>query len=166
MPVTSTRTGPGFAQIRRDVERLRKSDVLVGIPQDHAQRPNSPITNASLMWILSRGSALRNLPPRPVVEMGIEKAKDLIAPQLAAGAKAIIANKPLEAQRALGRAGTIAANSVKRMFGSLELAPNAPSTIAKKGSSAPMIQFGHLRRAVVSVIRGVGKEPVEGPREG
>ena len=152
MPVTSTRTGPGFAQIRRDVERLRKSDVLVGIPQDHAQRPNSPITNASLMWILSRGSALRNLPPRPVVEMGIEKA--------------IIANKPLEAQRALGRAGTIAANSVKRMFGSLELAPNAPSTIAKKGSSAPMIQFGHLRRAVVSVIRVVGKEPVEGPREG
>ncbi len=165
MPVTATRTGPGMAQIRRDVERLRKSDILVGIPQDHAQRPNSPITNASLMWILSKGSALRNLPPRPVVEMGIEKAKDLIAPQLAAGAKALLANKPLEAQRALGRAGTIAENSVKRMFGSSELAPNAPSTIAKKGSSAVLIDTSSLRRSVTHVIRVVGKEPVEGPSE-
>ena len=70
-------------------------------------------------------------------------------------------NKPAEAEKYLMRAGTIAANAAKRKFGSAELAPNAPSTIARKGSDKPLIDTGSLRRSIVAVVRIVGKQPIQ-----
>jgi len=203
-PVTVSRSGPSLSRIRADVERLRKSDVLVGVPSNAEprvqslqskidalqNRPLKPglknpaaamkrrqrnvetlqarlgaqsITNAELMWIHSKGSPLKGIPARPTIEPGILQARRLITPELAKASQALIENKPDDAEKYLHRAGTLAANSAKRIFGSSQLAPNAPSTIARKGSDAPLIDFSFLRRSIVSVIRVVGKEPVTTP---
>ena len=77
-------------------------------------------------------------------------------------AKAITDDNPAAAERALNRAGIIAVNAAKRKFGTGELAPNAPSTIKKKGSDAPLIDKSLLRRSLTQVVRVPGKAPIEG----
>jgi hypothetical protein len=205
MPVTLQTSGPGFAKIKKDIERLKKSDVLVGVPASDSprkvslqskidallSRPINPkvknqkaalkrrqknvaklqaklsanelITNAQLMWIHSKGSPLRGIPARPTLEPAIQENQALISPRLAKASQAIMDNKPAEAEKYLMRAGTIAVNAAKRRFGSSALAPNAPSTIARKRSDKPLIDTGILRRSIVSVVRVTGKQPIQSP---
>ena len=175
-PVTVTRSGPGLAQLRADLERIRSSEVLVGIPAEKAPREGSEINNASLLFILgkgvrlkkkhptgtaaqdlyvySHGSPLMRIPPRPVLEPSVEQNKDIIVPHLEAASKAILDHKPQDAERELKLAGTVAANAAKRYVRQgNNLAPNAPSTIRRKGSSRPLIASGAMIRAIVSVVR-------------
>jgi hypothetical protein len=153
MPVKVTKQGPGLFQVMRDIKRIGNSEVLVGIPAATTLRENDPINNASLLFVLSHGSPLRNIPPRPVLEPAIEKGRNLITPHLAESAKAVMDGRPDAAERELERAGMVASNAVKRYFTEGELAPNAPSTIARKGSDRPLIDTGALRRAVTFVVR-------------
>ena len=98
-PVTVTRSGPGFARVRADVERLRKSDVLVGVPADRTQRAGEPVTNASLMFIHSAGSPLKGIPARPTIQPAIQQNRALIAPELAKASQALIQNNPVQAEK-------------------------------------------------------------------
>src|ERR1017187_7884756 len=158
-PVTVTKSGPGLAQFRRDLTRVSKSEVLVGIPAAKAPRSlkkgkGPVINNAALLWIHAHGSPLKHIPARPVLEPAVEKNKEIITPHLAEASKAILDRDPMKAERELKLAGTIAANAAKRyvMVGS-NLAPNAPSTIKRKKSSRPLIGSGAMISAIISVVR-------------
>lgn len=157
--ITVKKSGPGFLPVQKAIKELRQAEVLVGIPADKTPRKGDVITNASLLYIHTHGSQLQNIPARPVVEPAIEGARSMINPELAKAAAAIVDNDPKAAERALNRAGTIASNAAKRRFGSAELAPNAPSTIRRKKSSAPLIDTAALRRAVTYVVRLRGTIP-------
>lgn len=159
--VTVQRSGSAVRKnLEASLKALRQTDVLVGIPADKAMRKGDEMNNSTLLYILSKGSPLRNLPPRPVVEPGIEKSKDIWTPELAAAAQAMMEQKPGQATLHLKRAGVIASNAVKRMFGSSDLAPNAPSTIRKKKSDRPLIDTGILRRSITYVLRQGRSEPI------
>ena len=167
MTRTSVTVQRGGSAARKNLgaslQALRQTDVLVGIPADKALRKGDVMNNPTLLYILSKGSPLRNLPPRPVVEPGIEKSKDIWTPELAAAAQAMMEQKPGQATLHLKRAGVIASNAVKRMFGSSDLAPNAPSTIRKKKSDRPLIDTAQLRRSVTWVLRQGKSEPMDVP---
>ncbi|HJX53169.1 MAG TPA: hypothetical protein VJ801_10425 [Polyangia bacterium] len=184
-PVTVSQSGPGFAQVMKDLERIRQSEVLVGIPaegtgrltkQEASQRiearggkvtkaslrkefkvaqasPGSGINNASLLFVHSKGSPLRGLPARPVLEPAIEKNRDLITPHLGAAAQALLDGRPREAEQELKRSGVIAANAAKRYFVDGNLTPNKPATIKRKGSSRPLVDTGQMGRSILSVVR-------------
>lgn len=147
------------------IQRLRRSEVYVGIPADATLRKDDQINNASLMYIHTHGSPLNNIPARPVVEPGIMAAKDLIVPELGRAARALISSVDWgtgkgnaapdadAAEKHLNRAGMIAANAVKRYFTEGDLEPNAPSTIREKGSDRPLIDTGELRRSVTYIVK-------------
>lgn len=153
--VSIKKSGPGTRELAAALNKLKRSEVLVGIPADHTARKDEPINNASLLFIHSRGSQLQNIPPRPVLEPAIEANKNLIAPELGQAAQAVFEQRPEEAREHLERAGTLGANAAKRWFDDARnnWAPNAPSTIAAKGSDKPLIDTGQLRRAITSVVR-------------
>jgi hypothetical protein len=163
MPVTVTKSGPGFAKLERDLERIRKSEVYVGIPAAKANRPGEPINNASLMFVLTHGSPLKHIPPTPIVEPAVEGVRKLFTPHLGAAAKAVLEQDPQTAQRELELAGTIAANAVKRYFvEGNNWPPNAPSTIKRKMGKHKItsaedvrrnIDWGRLRGAVTYVVK-------------
>lgn len=155
MSAKVTKSGPGLAQLARDLKRIKSSEVLVGIPAEKTQRKRDAINNASLLFIHTHGSALRHIPPRPVLEPSIEANKDTIAPHLEAAAKQVLAHRPEQAERELRLAGTVASNGAKRFFTDPRngWAPNAPSTIARKGSDKPLIDTGALRRSIAYVVR-------------
>jgi len=154
-PITVKKSGPGLAQLKADIARISKSEVLVGIPADKAPRKKGPITNAALLFIHSKGSALKHIPARPVLEPAIAANKALITPHLGAAAKAVLDKDSMRAERELKLAGTVAANAAKRWFTDPRnhWAPNAPGTIRRKGSDRPLIDTGALRRSITSVVR-------------
>lgn len=55
---------------------------------------------------------------------------------------------------ALDLLGVFATGAVKREITSGEAAPNAPSTIKKKGSSRPRIDSGALRQGITHIVEG------------
>jgi hypothetical protein len=150
--VTVTRSGPGTVAIQKAIDKLRKAEVLIGIPSSSAPRKGR-INNAQLLWLLEKGSPLRKMPARPVLRPAIASVQDLISAELLQSARAIFGGNPQLARTHLEKAGIIGANAAKRRFGSSALAPNAPSTIRRKKSDKPLIDLGILRRAVTSVVR-------------
>ncbi len=160
MSVTVTRSGPGISDLRKALERIKNSEVLVGIPASKAPRKKGAINNASLAFIQSKGSSLRGIPPRPFLEPSIEANKQIITPHLEAAASAVLEESPERAERELKLAGTVAANAAKRWFTDPRnnWAPNAPATIKRKGSDKPLIDTGAMRAAITSVVRENGKE--------
>ena len=85
-------TGQVQRKVNIDLDKvlaqLKKKAVYVGIPKENSKRDDGEMTNASLLMIHSKGSPLRHLPARPVIEPAIEdetnKAK--ISRQLIAAA--------------------------------------------------------------------------------
>ena len=129
--------------------------VLVGIPaKTTMQGRKTTINNASLLFIHSNGSALRNLPARPVIEPAIAANQQFITPELANATKAALADDPQGVNQALNRAGLIAANACKQWFFDPRnnWAPLSPAAIRAKGSSQPLIDTGAMRRSITYVV--------------
>lgn len=57
---------------------------------------------------------------------------------------------------ALERLGVVAVGDVKRKIVTGPFTPNSPVTIARKGSSRPLIDTGRLRNSIESEVRGFG----------
>lgn len=132
---------------------LQSAKVYVGIPEAQTSRPGEPVTNAGLMYIHTNGSEVMHIPPRPVIEPAIENANEIISKELSLSIESRLdGNKELSKQH-LAKAGILGANASKRWFTDPRnnWAPNAPSTIAAKGSDRPLIDTGELRRAITSV---------------
>lgn len=151
--VSISKTGQGTRGIAAAMEKLRRSDVYVGILASDTQRKGDEINNASLLFILTNGSPINNIPATPIIEPAIAGAKALITPELAAAAQATLRHRPDEATKHLKLAGIIGANAAKRYFTEDNgWPPNAPSTVARKGSDERNIDTGQLRRAITSVV--------------
>lgn len=143
--------------LEKQLKQIAKSEVYVGIPESNNDRPGEEIGNASLLFVHTNGSPLQSIPARPVLEPAVSqpRTKALIAKQLGAAAKAILEKDPESARDDLDKAGQIAENAAKSWFVSPDngWAPNAPSTIAAKGSDRPLIDTGELRRAITHIVK-------------
>jgi len=107
------------------------------------------------MYLQAHGSPLWNIQPRPIIEPAISASRGPIGDELAQAAKAAMNGNPGETMTHLKRAGIIAQNACRAWFmnPNNQWAPNAPSTIARKGSDQPLINTGQLRRAITYVVK-------------
>lgn len=148
-------SGPGPTKIRATLQKLSRTQVLVGIPGDDTRDDDSPVTNAELAFIHSNGSPLQNIPPRPFIQPAIKQpaTKRLIGAEFKAAGSAALQGNEREAREHLERAGMIGANAAKRyVLEGDHLTPNAPSTIAAKGSDRPLVDTNQMVRSVTSVV--------------
>lgn len=146
------------AQAIKNIEELRKLDVLVGVPQDKSSRKeDKTITNAELLFIHTNGSPLRNIPARPVIEPAIQEpeTKERIVDWLKKAIMAALNGNMPNAIEALNKAGMIGQNAARRWFVNPKnnWPPNSPATIKAKGSDRPLIDTGELRKSIIYVIR-------------
>ena len=135
------------------MRKLQKWDVLVGIPQDK-NADHGGITNAELLYIHTYGSPARGIPARPVIQAAIDDPANRKRLQnMFENAFRMAAGGDLEgALVQYEKIGTVGANLVKRQFGVIP-PPLKPATIARKGSSATLIDTGQLRNAITYVVR-------------
>jgi hypothetical protein len=155
--VRVTSSGKGIDKIKKDMEKLMRMDVLVGIPQDKSIRKTGKINNAQLLYIHTNGSELQGIPKRPVIEPAInaDSNKEAITEELKKAAKLTLNGQYTEAMQQLNKTGMLGQNFSRSWFNDPRngWAPNSAKTIEKKKSDRPLIDTGQLRKSIVYVVR-------------
>jgi hypothetical protein len=178
--VTIARTSGAGALIKR-MAGVRKVAAYVGVPsagkrerkqqlQEMATKSRSPskqvklkvaaaandITNAEALYLFTKGSPAKHQPARPVLEPAVQADgnREPIANELAQATKAILAGDKPEAIKRVRRAALAGQNAARGWFNDPRnnWAPNAPSTIAAKGSDRPGIDTGAMRASIQGLV--------------
>lgn len=117
------------------INELVSKEVLVGIPDSTSDRDEEleqPITNATLGYIHEFGSPEANIPARPFLIPGVERAEDPSMERMKKAAQVTMRGDAKSADKYLNDAGIIASNSVKRMFWENEWQPLSPYTVRNR----------------------------------
>lgn len=167
MPVTITRDR--VPELLRAVKILTKRRVLVGVPDEKADRPvdpdenRGPITNAALAYIHETGIPSKNIPARPFLVPGIRSIEpELVKRFKTAGEKALNGGTPTDIEKALTTIGLRAQSAVQAKITDGPFQPLADATLAARRargnkSEKPLIDSGKMRQAISFVIRDKGK---------
>jgi hypothetical protein len=151
------------------IKKFKNDAVLIGIPEEDTARKKTdddspqPITNAALLAINEFGSTANNIPPRPVMAIGIRRAQNEIAEQY----KKAVINAFKVGLNALdiyyNRAGIIASNSVKKVINDQDgIDGPAEATLLARLRRKPtpfrgqkaLIVTGQMRNAITYVVKG------------
>lgn len=166
---TLTVTSDFTKQFNEVIARFKKDAVLVGIPEEDNAREEyendeRDIGNAAILAINHFGSEEAHIPPRPVLEIGIRNAQDEIAEEFKKAGKNALSNGVSALATYYDRAGTIAANSCKRVINQQEdIAPPSEATIkarkylTKSGfkGKKSLLVTGQLRNAITYVVNNI-----------
>lgn len=137
---------------------LTKKDVLVGIPESENSRDDDEIGNAAIGYINENGSPAQNIPARPHLKPGVSSVQPKTLEQLREAAQSALSGNQEAALMALNRAGTIAADGVRRYITTTGFTPLAESTVSarrRRGRNGvkPLIDTGQYRRSITYVVR-------------
>ena len=163
------------------VKLLTQKEVLVGFPEETTERKNkedpaSPMTNAAIAYVQDNGMPEKNIPARPFMRPGIEKAQDAIEQQLARALRAALYGRPEGLDRGLHGAGLAAQRGIQNRIGEgippplsertlqararrnrqgaiLELERRAHGEDPSIEFATPLMDTGELRQAVKYAIR-------------
>lgn len=140
------------------LKTLANKDVLVGIPESKDERDDGDIGNAAIGYINENGSPAQNIPPRPHLKPGVKSVEQDFMPHLKAAAQKALEGNAEGAVTSLDRAGTVAANGVKRYITITGFTPLADATIANRlrrgrTGNKPLIDTGEYRRSITHIVR-------------
>jgi hypothetical protein len=140
------------------LKTLANKDVLVGIPESKDERDDGEIGNAAIGYINENGSPAQNIPPRPHLKPGVRSVEQDFMPHLKAAAQKALEGNAEGAVTSLNRAGTVAANGVKRYITITGFTPLADATIANRlrrgrTGNKPLIDTGEYRRSITHIVR-------------
>lgn len=157
-----------FTDKFNDIVKGFKNDaVLVGIPLDESKRESGDIGNAALLAINNFGSAINNIPARPVMQNGIKNAQESIAEEFKKAAQNVFTQGKAALQIYYERAGIIASNSIKKAITDQDFAGGdadnerpADSTLAARESRGfkgkkSLIVTGQMKAAITYIVRNV-----------
>lgn len=118
-----------------NIATLIGKQVLIGIPETNAGRQGETINNATLGYIHEFGSPAANIPARPFLIPGVEKAREPALRQLRKAVKAALDGDHKKSDQALNGAGIIGANEVRGEINNGNFVPLKPSTVAGRARS-------------------------------
>jgi hypothetical protein len=133
-------------------KRLRAGEhrVLVGVPRGAGAEENG-VSLAQVAAFTEFGTSTS--PERPFLRGGIRKTLPTVR-RVAARDLSAVARGTKTLNGALEMTGIVAVGGVKEYMTGPNFAPNAPSTIKKKGSSQPTIDDANLRQSITHVVEG------------
>ena len=137
----------------KELEKLSKMEVRVGWQQGQAQEENG--TDMAMIAAYNEfGSSSGAKPARPFMKQSFEKNQDKLQAMCDQANNKITNGE--SAEQALEFIGAMCKGLVQKEIAEGEFAPNAPSTIAMKGSSRPLIDTGTMRQTVDFVVKPRG----------
>lgn len=131
-------------------------EVVVGIPEEFNVGEKNGMTSASLLYLHEQGVPSHKIPPRPVLHPALAQedvAEQIKTLMMEAAEAALVKGDVKTAEGNFEKAGMIGAGACKDYILSGALAPNAPSTIAKKGSSQPLVDTGAMLGSINYAVR-------------
>jgi len=147
------------------ISKFKGDAVLVGIPASTSDRStvvDEPINNATILAINEFGSPQNNIPPRPVMAIGIKAAQDQIAEQFKLAAKNVLSKGLQSLYLYYNRAGIIASNSIKKTINNqIGIAGPSEATLKIRESQGfkgtkSLIVTGQLRNSITYVVNESG----------
>lgn len=141
------------------VKSLRNFEILVGIPEENNERENSDIGNATLLYIHTKGSPVRNLPARPLIEPAItdEENAEKISNDFKEIALAVLEGRFVDAERLMDITGQDAVNMITDWFDSPKnnWPPVQASTFNRKLSEKNKPNKEELYAKYISGVSGI-----------
>lgn len=145
----------GFAALIRLMKSADSAAVKVGILGGDSELAEIAAANEF---------GTDTIPSRPAFRRAIDGGKQEIG-RAAERLLGRVVDRKMPVRQALGQLGLLGVRRVQREITTLKDPPNAPRTIAQKGSSNPLIDTGRLRRAVTHEVV-TGAEAAEAKRQG
>lgn len=132
------------------VEALKKRAKIPGTVDvgiiDAGTHPSGDITTAGIGFAHEFGTA--TLPERSFIRSTIqEKKKDIISLQKKLLKKIVRGDMKLE--DGLGLIGEFMSDAIREKIVAIDSPPNLPVTIAKKGSSNPLIDTSQMKNSII-----------------
>lgn len=129
-----------------------KKEVAVGFPAGHSQAypDGTGVASVAAAHVYGIG-----VPQRDFMALA---SRDVRGKSRAFMKAAASAKTEKAADSLLEAAGHAATSAIKAAIVALDTPPNAPSTIAIKGSDNPLIDTGHMLQSVTHIVRVRGKE--------
>jgi hypothetical protein len=158
--VSVTKRVDNLDALVKAVETLTKKEVLIGIPQGTAARPNAGPSNALLGYWHEFGAPGANIPARPFLFPAIRKSQERIVKILFNTAQKIGKGAALsqDVDKAMHSVGLIASAEAKKIITAGIPPPLKPATLAarrrkKFTGTTPLIVTGSLLRSITYVVR-------------
>lgn len=144
-------TDNGATKLLADLKALGAMKVRVGVLADEPKRDREGRGGrASLLEVAAMhefGAPGANIPQRSFIRGTVDaKAAEIAAKQTALAKQ--VAEGELDPRVALERLGASVAGMVQTRIAEGIDPPNAPATVAAKGSSTPLIDTGQLRSSI------------------
>lgn len=131
-----------------ELQRLVEREVRVGFQGDEGAYEDG----TSVVEVAAYNEfGTSDTPARPFMKQAFEKSETKLRNQGKVAGSALANGESAEV--VLNKLGVLGKGIVQDEISSGDFAPNAPSTIAKKGSSTPLIDTGHMRQSVNYVIK-------------
>lgn len=131
------------------IEELCSHEVEVGYHSDGASYDDGASVLDVAAW---NEYGTENAPARPFMRQTLEDYEDQIISRGQSQFKKGL-NGDKNAQTTFNAMGTYVKGCIQKEIRDGEFEPNAPSTIAKKGSDKPLIDTGRMRQSVTYVIK-------------
>ena len=137
----------GYAKAINDV---KNKSVYVGLPKEKATKNYED--GASIIEIGAvHEFGMDNIPQRSFLRVPFAENKKEIDAFIQKRFE--MSGKEIAPIKALEQIGVFAEGISKRSFVENDWVANSPFTIAKKGSSSPLIDTGNLRNSITSIVR-------------
>ncbi|TQE99495.1 MAG: hypothetical protein FKY71_08290 [Spiribacter salinus] len=137
----------GWDRIQKELAEAKDAAVNVGVPSDAGEHEDG----TSLLVIAAAnefGTSDGRIPSRPFIRGAFQQhQRDLY--QYSERLWNLILQGKMTTHRALGLMGERHQGEIRNYMTALSSPPNAPATVAKKGSANPLIDEGILRRSIV-----------------
>lgn len=133
--------------IRRKIKKITRNKdgyVDVGII-DAGTHVDSDLTVASIGFIHEFGSI--TVPERSFIRSTMKENKKQIIKMQESFMRKIVFGE-MTKEKALGLIGAFLAGKISEKIVAIKTPPNTPETIAKKGSSNPLIDTGQLKNSI------------------
>lgn len=162
--VRVSRNDDRLQRLKKAMKWAQNTYILVGVPQSKSRRQGDPMTNAELLHLHTRGSPLKHLPERPVIEPALQDSQQELSALLKDALKSVTELKEDEALAKLKAVGMQAQNVSRAWFVNPRNGwkPNSPITYQRKQAKGatinrPLIDTGQLRRSIIYVVVNDGQ---------
>ena len=134
----------GWEKIQKELVKFKELCVKVGIVEG-SEKSEDGINIAEYAAYNEEGT--KNIPSRPFIRSWVDNHKEQIDKMLTSAFNRVLSGK-WTAEEAMKRIGEFAQSGIKKNIIDGKFEPNSPKTIAKKGSSKPLIDTGTLRNSI------------------
>lgn len=151
-------TDLGFNEIMREIEEFSKTQLLVGIQEQaktHTQVKNGRTQKPGLSvaeYAAKNEFGTDKIPQRSFMRTAFDENLNQIEIVIQEQFGAVIDGFQ-SVENAYGNVGQEVVGLIKTKIRTITFPPNSPTTIAMKGSSKPLIDFGQMLASVTYAVR-------------